>query len=163
MDTTTTARTGPLSRIWIFARHYIEMCMAMCIGGAILTALVFVAGPALLGYPDLRAESPDLALLVIAVTLTLPMTAWMRVRGMAWRPTLEMSGATIALAPALLGLAGLGMIPRSRIHEWVTGAPVPGFCGPACAVMLLAMLVRLNLYSGRAGHRMGAAVLGRPG
>jgi hypothetical protein len=48
--------------------------------------------------PDLRQQSPELALLVIAFDFTLPMALWMRFRGMAWRPTLEMSGATIGLA-----------------------------------------------------------------
>jgi hypothetical protein len=30
------------------------MCIAMCVGGGALNALVFVVGPAQLGYPDLR-------------------------------------------------------------------------------------------------------------
>jgi hypothetical protein len=68
------------------------MCAAVCIGGGILNGLVLLAGPALLGYADLRQQSPELALLVIAFNYALPMAAWMRFRGMAWRPTLEMSG-----------------------------------------------------------------------
>jgi hypothetical protein len=65
------------------------MCAAMCIGGGILNGLVFLAGPALLGNPELRQQSPALALLVIAFDYALPMAAWMRFRSMAWRPTLE--------------------------------------------------------------------------
>jgi hypothetical protein len=155
MDGTRTARPGPLSQIWHFARHFLEMCVAMCAGGAILTALVFVAGPALLGYPDLRDQAPELALVVIAFILALPMGVWMRFRGMAWRPTLEMSGATIGLAIVLIGLAGLGVVPDSSIHAWVTGAPAPSFCGPACVVMFVVMLFRLGLYTGRTGHQLG--------
>jgi hypothetical protein len=130
------------------------MCVAMCLGGGILTALLFLAGPALLGYPDLREQAPELALVVIAFILALPMPAWMRVRGMAWRPTLEMSGATIGLAIVLVALAGLGVVPDSSIREWVTGERVPSFCGPACAVMFVVMLFRLGLYTGRTGHHM---------
>jgi hypothetical protein len=155
MDQVTTARPGLRSQAWQFARHYFEMCVAMCVGGAILTAFVFKAGPALLGYPDLREHAPELALVVVGVTLALPMAAWMRVRGMAWRPTLEMAGATVGLAIVLAGLAGLGVVPESRINEWVVGERVPAFCGPACAVMLVVMLFRLGLYTGRTGHHMG--------
>jgi len=52
-------RPGPGSQIWTFARHFLEMCAAMCIGGSILNGLLFLAGPALLGYPDLRQEAPS--------------------------------------------------------------------------------------------------------
>jgi hypothetical protein len=76
-------RPGLGSQIWHFTRHFLEMCAAMCIGGGILNGLVFVAGPALLGYPDLRQEAPELALLVLAFNYALPMAAWMR--SVAWR------------------------------------------------------------------------------
>ena len=83
MDRIAAPRPGLRSQIWQFARNFLEMCVAMCVGGGILNGLVFVAGPALLGYPDLRQQSPELALLVIAFDFTLPMTLWMRFRG--WR------------------------------------------------------------------------------
>lgn len=54
MDQVTTPRPGLRSQIWQFICHYLEMCVAMCLGGGILTALLFLAGPALLGYPNLR-------------------------------------------------------------------------------------------------------------
>jgi hypothetical protein len=82
------------------------------------------------GYPDLREKTPELALLMIAFAYTLPMTAWMRFRGMEWRPVLEMSGATVGLALLLIGLAGFGSISESDLR-----ASALGFCGPACVVM----------------------------
>ena len=78
-------RPGLGSQLWHFARHFLEMCAAMCIGGGILNGLVFLAGPALLGYADLRQQSPELALLVAALLtglvnslITLPFsdTSW---------------------------------------------------------------------------------------
>jgi hypothetical protein len=75
---------------------------------------------------------------------TLPMAVWMRIRGMAWRPTLEMSGATVALATVMVALAGLGVVPASSLLEWALGFSLPG-----CLVMLVAMLFRLDLYAGR--------------
>jgi hypothetical protein len=143
-------RPGLGSQLWHFARHFLEMCAAMRIGGGILNGLVFLAGPALLGYADLRQQSPELALLVIAFNYALPMAAWMRFRGMAWRPTLEMSGATIGLGVVMIALDWLDVVQQSSVRGWVLG-----FCGPACVVMVIVMLFRLDLYTGRTGHQMG--------
>jgi hypothetical protein len=134
--------------VWNFTRHFLEMCIAMCVGGGALNALVFVVGPAQLGYPDLRTVAPELALLIIACLYTLPMAAWMRFRGMAWRPTLEMSGATVGLALVLIILAALGVFSSEDLRQWALI-----FCGPACVVMLPVMLLRLGMYTGWAdGH-----------
>jgi hypothetical protein len=63
MYETTTTRPGLGSQVWHFARRWLEMCVVMCVGGGILNGLLFMAGPALLGYPDLRERSPVLAVL----------------------------------------------------------------------------------------------------
>jgi hypothetical protein len=118
--------------------------------GGILNGLLFVAGPALLGYPDLRQQAPELALLVLGVNYALPMAAWMRFRGMAWRPTLEMSGAMVGLAIVMVGLDWLDVVQTTTLRGWVLG-----FCGPACVVMIIVMLFRLRLNTGRTGHQMG--------
>lgn len=144
MDHTMTRPHTWLYGAWMFARHFLEMCVAMCVGGFVLNVLIFVAGPALLGYPDLRESAPALALLLSAFIYTAPMVAWMRFRGMPWRPIMEMSGAVVALALLLIGLAGLGIISDSDVRSLALG-----FCGPACAVMLPVMLFRLDLYTGR--------------
>ena len=140
---------------WNFTRHFLEMCIAMCVGGGALNALVFVVGPAQLGYPDLRTTAPELALLLIACLYTLPMAGWMRFRGMAWRPTLEMAGVTIALAVVLIALAALDVLSSDDLRRWALM-----FCGPACVLMLPVMLLRLGMYTGRTGehtHRRAAA------
>jgi len=147
----TAPRPGLPAQTWHFVRHFLEMCLAMCIGGGILNALLFVVGPALIGYPDLRQRFPGAALLVIAVIYTLPMAAWMRFRRMDWRPTLEMSGATIGLAVALVAFFWGGIISTSSLRGWALS-----FCGPACVLMIVVMLFRLDLYTGRTGHHMGS-------
>ena len=147
--TSATAHLGVGSQVWHFARHYLEMCAAMCIGGVLLNTLVFVVGPAQLGYPDLRQHYPGLALVLAAVLFTLPMAAWMRIRGMAWRPTVEMSGATVGLAIVVVALSGVGVVSASGLHAWLNAS-----CGPWCVVMIVAMLFRLPLYTGRTGHQM---------
>ena len=133
-------------QMWNFTRHFLEMCVAMCVGGTALSALVFVAGPALLGYPDLRVTAPSVALLIIACLTTAPMAAWMRFRGMAWRPILEMSSATVGLGVVLTVLAAVGVLSPADVRLWALG-----FCGPACIVMLPVMLLRLDMYTGRTG------------
>jgi hypothetical protein len=147
---TTISKPGLASQVWHFARHWLEMCVVMCVGGGILNGLLFMAGPALLGYPDLRQRSPVLAVAVSGLIYALPMAIWMRLRGMAWRPAVEMSGAVIALAVVLVGVGWAGFVPASSVRGWTMG-----FCGPACGVMFVVMLFRLDLYTGRTGHPIG--------
>lgn len=146
-DPSTGRRTPSIARrVWNFTRHFLEMCIAMCVGGGALNVLVFVVGPVQLGYPDLHMVAPELALLLIACLYTLPMASWMRFRGMAWRPIVEMSGATVALALVLIILAFLGVLSSEDLHQWALM-----FCGPACVLMLPVMLLRLDMYTGRSG------------
>jgi hypothetical protein len=128
------------SQIWNFGRHYLEMCIAMCIGVAVTSFLLRAAADA--RGADLRQEWPLLSLLAISIGITLPMAAWMRIRGMAWRPILEMSVAGIA---AVMVVAWFGLISAS-------GVKVGTVCGVACVAMFGAMLFRLDMYTGRSGH-----------
>jgi hypothetical protein len=98
---------------WNFARHFLEMCIAMCAGGAILSLIVFGI-PALIGSPNLREQFPELGLILIAILLTLPMAAWMRFRGMEWRPIVEMSAVPIGLAILLIGGVWAGLASDAR-------------------------------------------------
>lgn len=132
---------------WTFTRHFLEMCVAMCVGGTALTALVFVAGPAVLGYPDLRETAPAAAVLIVAVLITAPMVGWMRFREMAWRPIVEMSAATVGLGVVLAVLAAVGVLSPAEVRGWALA-----FCGPACVVMLPVMLLRFGMYTGRTGE-----------
>jgi hypothetical protein len=127
--------------------HFVQMCMACCIGGITLS-LLFFGGAALIGYPDLIQQFPELSTLVIAFFLALPMVAWMRFRGMEWRPTLEMAAVPIVLGVLLIGLAWLGLVSKSSLIEWLTRL--------VCPAMLLPMLFRLDLYTGRKGHHAQA-------
>jgi hypothetical protein len=68
---------------------------------------------------------------------------------MEWRPTLEMAAAPIVLGVLLISLAWLGIVPKSSLIEWLTRL--------ACPVMLIPMLLRLDLYTGRKDHHAQAA------
>ncbi len=140
-----TTISRPVQRpVWTFARHFLEMCVAMCVGGWVLNALVFVAWPAMSGTTDLRRATPAVSLLVIGVNYTIPMAAWMRLQGMPWRPVVEMSAATVGVAVLLVIGYRLGWISDGSLRNWMLG-----FCGPACVAMIVAMLFRLDLYTGR--------------
>ena len=149
---TTTTRGGPprafFRKVGHFLWHYVQMCLVMCAGGAILT-FAFFGRAALLGYSDLFAQAPYLATLVLAINLSVAMVAWMRFRHHEWRPTLEMAGTSMATGIVLIALGSLGTIPVSDVFEWMTRL--------ACPVMLVPMLLRLNLYTGGMDHHAHAA------
>ena len=122
-----------------FVLHLLEMCMVMCAGAATLSLLFFGAAT-LLGYPDLLQTAPELVVLVIALNLSAPMLAWMRYRGMDWKPTLEMAGSTMVVGLALIAAYWMDLVARDSLVEIQTSL--------ACPVMLAVMLVRFRLYSG---------------
>jgi hypothetical protein len=126
-----------------FVAHYLQMCMVMCVGGIGLS-VVFFGGAQLLGYTNLTDRAPVLSALVVAVNLSLPMAAWMRFRGMPWRPTLEMSGATMLIGLTLIVGYGLDLVAQSSLIEVQTRL--------ACPVMLAVMLARFRLYASPHGH-----------
>ena len=148
MDAVATARLSLGRQSWNFARHFLEMCISMCAGGAILSVIVFGI-PALIGAPNLREQFPELGLVLIAILLTLPMAAWMRFRGMERRPIVEMSAVPIGLAILLIGVVWAGSAPDSTLQ-----ITFGSFCGIACVGMFVVMLPRLDLYTGRSGHHM---------
>jgi len=153
MDTAATTRLTLGRQTWNFARHFLEMCVSMCAGEAILALLIVAAIPALFGSPNLREQIPELSLLAIAVMLAVPMAAWMRFRGMAWRPIVEMSVVPVGLALAWIGAVWIGVAPGNTLQ-----VEFGQFCGISCVGMFLVMLFRLDLYTGRTGHHMANAM-----
>ena len=131
-----------------FGWHLLQMCVAMCIGMMVLGGPL-VGAARLFGYSDPTRQLPELTALVMAVTMSVPMAAWMRYRMRHdWRSIAEMSGAMGAEAILVIGAAGLGLLPRSDVVSWVHTLMVPA--------MLVPMLYRLDLYSGGTHHRVHA-------
>jgi hypothetical protein len=94
-----------------FARHYIEMVAVMFAGMGILwlpaSLALYAAG---LSSAELHADAPALLLLVMAVTMTAPMVAWMRYRGHAWRPSAEMVAAMFVPTLAAIALLAVSLV-----------------------------------------------------
>lgn len=126
--------------------------MAMCVG-AIGLRVLFFGGAALFGYTNLPDRAPELTMVVLAINLSLPMAAWMRLRGMNWRPTLETSGATMLAGVGLLVGYWSGAIAQDSLLPLQTGLL-------ACPLMVVVMLLRFPPYSSEhaahsTGHRRG--------
>ena len=121
-----------------FIRHYIEMVLVMFAGMFVLGgAAVGVLALAGVDVGDWETEAPALLLLGMALTMTVPMVAWMRFRGHGWAPAGEMSAAMFL--PSLLAVALGGPLD---IHDQMMVQHVGMF--PA---MLVAMLYRREEYS----------------
>ena len=135
-----TARTRPDSphRLLAFVRHFIEMCISMCIGVGVALAAV-----AVLGGDRFRASYPELSLVLVAFIHTVPMTAWRLLRGMPRRPVLEMAATSFVVVGGLVVAGAAGIGPG-------TAATVGDVCGFSCAAMLVLRAARFDLYAG--GH-----------
>ena len=145
--TTTMRRAQPrafLRKVGHFLWHFVQMCLAMCLGAMILS-VAFFGGAALIGYPDLIGQAPVFSTLVLAINFTLPMVAWMRFRQHEWWPTLEMAGASMGLGIILIAAGWLGIIPVSALFELEASL--------CCPTMLVPMLFRLRLYTGGMDHQ----------
>lgn len=134
-----------LTSIWHFTRHFLEMCLSMCLGFMILGGLFLVVFRAI-GYSNPINQLPELSVLIGALNMTVPMAAWMRYRGMAWRPTIEMSAAMLIEAIVLISLGWLNILPISSLFLLQHILMMPA--------MLIPMLFRLDVYTGRACHSM---------
>jgi len=127
-----------LSRLGHFVLHYLEMCVAMCVGGIALN-VVFFGALALLGVTYSEEQLPTFALLAIGANLAIAMAAWMRFRKHEWRPTLEMASTSIILAVAVIAAAAIGLIDEGDRLNALTSL--------ACPVMLVPMALRWDLYA----------------
>jgi hypothetical protein len=92
-----------------FIRHYVEMVVAMFAGMVVLGAPAgWALGAVGSSWSDLTDNAPSLMLLGMAITMTVPMVAWMRYRGHGWRANTEMSASMLVptFAAMLLQLTG---------------------------------------------------------
>jgi hypothetical protein len=143
MDTALAPKVSLRGQAGRFVLHYFEMCIPMCIGFAVGDLIYFsIAG--YFGYSEPFTELPVLSVLVVTVTMTAPMTAWMLYRGMPRRATWEMSATMPILAIILLALGWLGVVPMGDLALLMHGLMMP--------VMLVPMVLRPGLYAGHMHH-----------
>ena len=93
---------------WRFARHLLEMVVAMMAGMVVLgVALATLGEPP--GYANLFVQYG-----LMGVSMSVPMVAWMRHRGHSWRDGGEMTAAMLVpmlapVAPVEMGVAVPGL------------------------------------------------------
>ena len=138
------------SRTAHFVRHYAEMVAAMFLG-MLLLGLPAEAALRAIGSStsQLRDDAPAVALLGMAVIMTVPMVAWMRHRGHSWRPSAEMAASMFLPTFGVIALMAGGLVTEFMTLmslEHVVMLPS----------MLVAMLLRRAEYSGHARHALAA-------
>jgi hypothetical protein len=129
-----------------FIRHYVEMLIAMFLGMAVLGAGFAVPLAAVgIDVGDWRTDAPELLLLGMAFTMSAPMVAWMRYRGHGWAPAWEMTAAMFVPSIAAIALLWAGVVTDGDTLLAIQHVAM----FPA---MLAVMLLRLDEYTGHAGH-----------
>src|SRR5215211_2518959 len=127
-----------------FIRHYAEMVLAMLLG---MVRLGRPAAPALepagVDVSSLDTGAPELLLLGMATNMTVPMVAWMRVRGHRWTPCWEMSASMYLPTVAAMALMWAGTVGDAHAAMGIQHLAM----FPA---MLVAMLLRRGEYGGHA-------------
>jgi uncharacterized membrane protein YfcA len=158
MDRQTGSTTGRLAMLRRgsptrnFLRHYGEMLIAMFLGMFVLGG----AGALLLGIvgvqvSDWDSEAPELLLLGMAFTMTVPMVGWMRHRGHDWRLAWEMAAAMFAPSVVAIVLFWSGLVEDTDTLLGIQHVAM-------LAAMLAAMLLRREEYTRHFGPGRGRAV-----
>ncbi len=137
------------SQVGRFSLHFLEMVVAMMVGMPILF-LVRNLIPASSGLAAAFKSGTISYSITMTVFMTLPMVAWMIVRGHGWRHSVEMAIAMIA--PVAVA-AMLSLLGATAYLPWLGSASHFGmFLG-----MLIVMLYRRDHYTGKANHSAHAA------
>jgi hypothetical protein len=149
---TTNPTSGHNHPIRQFVRHYAEMVAAMILG---MLALAMPADQLLHLFGTSASDShPATMITSMAVTMTVPMVAWMRYRGHRWRANAEMAAAMVIPTIAAVCLLQTGTITGIGALMSIEHAAM-------LASMLAAMLLRFDEYSapGHAGGSVSRAIV----
>ncbi len=135
----------------VFARHLIEMVVAMLVGMGVVAALASVAFVA--AGSSLGAQSGAFRVMLMGASMTAPMVAWMAHRGHPARQSVEMAGAMLAPSAVAAVLAAGGVLGAGAALAVQHAVMVPA--------MLAVMLWRYDAYA--RPHPSAAPVGGGPG
>jgi hypothetical protein len=123
-----------------FTRHYIEMVVAMVAGmivfGLPIDGILRLAGTTSGAIED---SAPAAMMLEMAVIMTIPMVAWMRHHGHAWRPCHEMAASMFLPTFAAIVLLWTGAVGFDTAMVLEHAIMLPA--------MLVAMLLRFDEYA----------------
>ena len=133
-----------------FARHYVEMVIAM-FAGMVVLGVPAGWGLTALGtsWGDLHTDAPAAMFGLMAVTMIVPMVAWMRFRGHGRRANGEMS-----LSMVLPTVAAIALLSADVVED--VGALLVAEHVAMLLAMLGAMLLRASEYTGHAHAQVTA-------
>jgi hypothetical protein len=139
------------SRAIQFARHYLEMVVAM-FAGMLALGVPLAAGLGVIGVDveAWRTDAQELLLLAMAFTMSVPMAAWMRYRGHGWAPVWEMTASMFVPSFAAIGLLWAGRVEDTDALLYIQHIGM-------LPSMLAVMVLRLDEYAGHHGHAHSAA------
>ena len=139
------------TRLLHFVRHYLEMVVAMFVGmfalGMPLAALAAAVG---IDVSAWQTDARELLLLSMAVTMSVPMAAWMRYRGHGWAPVWEMTASMFVPSFAAIAVLWGGVVEDSEALLLIQHVGM-------LPSMLAVMLFRLDEYTAHGGHAHAAA------
>jgi hypothetical protein len=129
ISTTITAKPTRGRQTLRFLRHFGEMFLAMLLGMGVfdlVNSLILVP----LGFVYLSARfSPESFAAAMAISMTVPMVTWMRIRRHAWRLTAEMAGAMLVPIVLLIATCSFGLLPHSILIPATHILMVPAMLG----------------------------------
>ena len=128
-----------------FSLHFLEMVVAMMVGMPFFFMLRNVI-PASSSYTAVFVRGTILFDLAMVVVMTVPMVAWMIVRGHGWRHSTEMA---FAMSAPMVAVGALRLLVGSDTDlPWLRQVGYDGmFLG-----MLIAMIYRRDHYTSKARH-----------
>ena len=121
---------GHKRRLSPFWRHFLEMLAVMAVG-MIATGAIFVSITGLKTWDEVTVQYPTQVLLAMAAGMSIPMVAWMLVRGMGRRNAYEMAAAMVLPVLPFLCLVWFDVTKGAQ-------------CGPYCMTTIVAMLVLMR-------------------
>ncbi len=137
------------SQIGRFSLHFLEMVVAMMVGMPVLF-MVRSLIPTSSGLAAAFKSGTIAYSITMTVFMTLPMVAWMIVRGHGWRHSLEMA---VAMDAPVAVTTVLSLLGAAAYLPWLSNASHFGmFLG-----MLIVMLFRRDHYTGKANHSAHAS------
>jgi len=130
--------SSALAGVGYFLFHLAEMWFAMMLGMMVFMPVRFAL--AALGYTVLLDASSLAFQAWMAAFMSVPMLAWMRIRGCGWRQGAEMSTGMLLPVAGVLMLRGLGLLD---MLPWLTNSEHAAML----VGMLAAMLYRREHYT----------------
>jgi hypothetical protein len=134
-----------------FIRHYAEMVAAMFLGMFAL-GMPLAAGLSAVGIDASawRTDAPELMLLGMAFTMSVPMAGWMRYRGHGWAPVWGMTASMFVPSFAAIGLLWAGTVEGAEALLLIQHIGM-------LPSMLAVMFLRLDEYTGHGAHAHATA------